>query len=189
MIINRTEKELIKYCLKKDRQAQKALFQQMSPLMLSVCMRYIGDRSLAEEVMLDGFMTVFQKLDTYKQEGSFEGWVRKIMVNKSLTWIRKNKSMYLEMDIEDVKVGMPLETIADQLESEDLLKLIALLPEGYRSVFNMYAIEGYNHQEIADQLGISVITSRTQLSRARKFLQNKMTNWNAVAQKKQGNGS
>jgi RNA polymerase sigma factor (sigma-70 family) len=169
-----TEKDLIEGCLKGDRVLQRNLFEQFSPLMLSICRRYIKERDTAEEVMVGGFTKVFDKLNQFKSEGSFEGWIRRIMVNESLTWIRKNKTMYLEVDIEEANREIDFDAAHTTLETEALLELIQELPQGYRTVFNLFAIEGYNHKEIADQLGISVNTSKSQLSRARVYLQKEL---------------
>ncbi len=171
---NEPEASLIKRCRKKDRKAQKELFETHAPLMMTVCKRYIQDRDQAEDLMLQGFAKVFEKLDQYKFEGSFQGWVRKIMVNNCLSWIRKNKMMYKEIDIEEMTETIDAQQLEDHLEAEDLMKLIGELPQGYGTIFNLYAIEGYNHEEIAGQLAISINTSKSQLSRARKYLQNRL---------------
>ncbi|MGL1887081.1 MAG: sigma-70 family RNA polymerase sigma factor [Reichenbachiella sp.] len=166
-----TEEELISLCKNRDRKAQKALFETHAPVMLTVCKRYVGDHSTAEEIMLIGFMKVFEKLDQFKAEGSFQGWVRRVMVTTCLGWIRKNKSVYKEVDVEEVEYQLGSEPASSALESEDLMKLVDALPQGYKTVFNLYAIEGYNHAEIGTMLGISENTSKSQLSRARKLLQ------------------
>lgn len=172
---NEPEKQLISRCKKQDRKAQKEIFELHAPVMMTVCRRYMPDQDRAEELMLQGFMKAFEKLDQYKFEGSFQGWVRKIMVNTCLSWIRQNKMMYKEIEIENVPEEVSIEQIGDQLEAEDLMKLIGELPQGYGTIFNLYAIEGYTHNEIAQRLGISANTSKSQLSRARKYLQNKLT--------------
>jgi len=139
--------------------------------MFALCRRYIGKVDAAEDVLICGFTKVFQKIDQFKGEGSFEGWIRRIMVNEALSHIRKNKSMYLEVEIEYAEREPDFGLLAGQLEAEDLQKLIDKLPGGYKTVFNLYAIEGFSHKEIGDQLGISENTSKSQLSRARKHLQ------------------
>jgi len=139
--------------------------------MLGVCRRYIKDNAEAEQVMVGGFVKIFQKMNQFKGEGSFEGWVRRIMVNEALIYIRKNKNMYLEMDISKADDEPDYQMMDERLEAEDLLAIVRKLPEGYRMVFNLYAIEGYSHKEIAEELGINVNTSKSQLSRARKLLQ------------------
>lgn len=170
-IYRNSEEQLIRSCLKKDRAAQQELYQNYASKMLGVCRRYVNDVDQAEDVMIQAFIKVFNKLDQFKFEGSFEGWIRRIMVNESLTFIRKNKNLYLEVDIEEAHREPDYTRLDDHLQAEDLLKLIAQLPTGYRTVFNLYAIEGYSHKEIAERLKISQNTSKSQLSRARTLLQ------------------
>jgi RNA polymerase sigma-70 factor (ECF subfamily) len=164
------DEELIRGCIKKQAKAQSDLYESYSPIMYGVCLRYLKEPETAEEVMVTGFTKVFDKVGQFKFEGSFEGWVRRIMVNESLTFIRKNKYMYMEVDIETADREPDLNHLEDHLEAEDLMKIIQKLPVGYRTVFNMYAIEGYSHKEIAQQLGVSENTSKSQLSRARATL-------------------
>jgi RNA polymerase sigma-70 factor (ECF subfamily) len=165
------ETELIEACRRNDRTAQKALFERMAPRMLSVCRRYVRDRMEAEDVLVMSFTKIFERIGQYKGEGSFEGWVRRIVVNESLTFLRKNKMMYLETDLvtAERESGPALQETG--LEAEDLLRLIQELPAGYRMVFNLYAIDGFSHKEIAEQMGITESTSKSQLSRARTHLQ------------------
>lgn len=144
--------------------------------MYSVCRRYVMQLQEAEDILVCGFTKVFQKLNQFKGQGSFEGWVRRIMVNEALTFIRRNKSMYLEVEIEKASREPDLNKLSDQLEVEDLEKLIDQLPMGYKTVFNLYAIEGFSHKEIAEKLGISENTSKSQLSRARVHLQKLLLN-------------
>ncbi len=168
------EMELIEGCRRNDREAQKALYDFMAPKMLSVCCRYVKDRMEAEDILVKSFMKVFERLDQFKSEGSFEGWIRKIVVNESLTYLRKNKNMYLETDIEIADREADLQSLETELEAADLLKLVSELPTGYRMVFNLYAIDGFSHKEIAEQIGITESTSKSQLSRARLHLQAKL---------------
>ena len=130
--------ELIEGCRRKDRTAQRALYDRFAPKMLAVCCRYVRDRMEAEDVLVTTFMKVFDRLDQFKGDGSFEGWIRKIAVNESLTYLRKNKNMYLETDLETAHEEADLPSFGGDLEAEDLLKLIAGLPTGYRIVFNLY---------------------------------------------------
>lgn len=169
-----SEEELIKGCRQNKARAQKALFDKYSGKMLGVVMRYVKDRDESEEVMIASFMKVFDKIDQFKSEGSFEGWIRRIMVNESLMYLRKNKHMYLEVDLEKVDRDPDYGQLSDHLEAEDLLRMVQELPMGYRTVFNMYAIEGFSHAEIAEELGINVNTSKSQLSRARALLQKQL---------------
>ncbi|HZY82194.1 MAG TPA: sigma-70 family RNA polymerase sigma factor [Cyclobacteriaceae bacterium] len=174
-IYHAVDNELIDGCRRQDRHAQRFLFEHFSGRMLGLCNRYVKDRMDAEDVMVVAFTKVFDRISQYKGEGSFEGWVRRIMVNESLTYLRKNKSMYLETDIEAAEREPDYDKLDSALEAEDLRKMIADLPTGYRIVFNLYAIDGFSHQEIANQLGVSENTSKSQLSRARALLQKRLT--------------
>jgi len=173
LIINQssTKDSLIVGCKRKHRQAQYEVYNWLAPKMLSLCKRYINDEYEAEGVMISGFLKVFEKIEQFTGAGSFEGWVRRIMVNESLLYIRKNKGMYIEVDIEEADREVNFELASKNLEAEDLVKLINQLPVGYKTVFNMFAIEGYSHKEIAKSLGVSENTSKSQLSRARAMLQ------------------
>lgn len=143
--------------------------------MFPVCIRYIGDRDQAADVLQDGFITLFTKLETYKGDGSFEGWARRIFVTTALMALRKKDALKMSEDLDTVR-GMKADTVSQtqQIGYQELMKLVTSLPSGFRTVFNMYSIEGYSHKEIAEMLGISETTSRTQLSRARIWLQNKI---------------
>lgn len=166
------EKKLITDCLDGDRTAQKQLFDMFAPLMLSVCLRYVGDRQTAEDLVQDGFVTLFTKLGSYKGEGSFEGWVRRIFINTSLMYLRKKDALKMSDDLENARgLSSEMSTQMEDIGYKELMKLITELPPGFRTVFNMYVIEGYSHKEIAEELGITETTSRTQLSRARVWLQ------------------
>ena len=124
--------------------------------------------------MVGGMVKVFEKVGQFQEEGSFEGWIRRIMVNESLMYLRKHKNMSLESDIDEVREEPNYGELSDQLEAGDLMKMIESLPVGYRTVFNLYAIEGYKHDEIGEMLGISSGTSKSQLNRARKLLQQQL---------------
>lgn len=143
--------------------------------MFPVCLRYVSDRSLAEDIMQDGFITLFTKLGSYKGDGSFEGWARRIFVTTALMALRKKDALKMSDELDSVR-GMKTDTYSQiqNLGYKELMKLIMSLPTGFRTVFNLYAVEGYSHKEIADMLGITEITSRTQLSRARIWLQKKI---------------
>lgn len=165
------ESELIDGCRRNDRIAQQTVYEQMAGKMLSLCCRYVKDRMQAEDVLVTSFTKVFEKIDQFKGDGSFEGWVRKIVVNESLSYLRKNKSMYLETDLAAADREPDLNSLNNQLEADDLMRLVTELPPGYRIVFNMFALDGFTHKEIADELGINENTSKSQLSRARSYLQ------------------
>ena len=167
--------KLIESCRKGDRAAQKVLYDRLAPRMFSLCIRYVGDRDLAQDMLQEGFITLFTRLDSYKGEGSFEGWARKIFVTTVLMELRRKDTLKMSEDLESVR-GMKTE-VTSQMQNigyKDLMRLISELPPGFRTVFNMYAIEGSSHKDIGDMLGISETTSRTQLSRARTWLQNKI---------------
>jgi RNA polymerase sigma-70 factor, ECF subfamily len=169
------ESDLVKKCIDGDQKAQRMLFEKFAPKMLGVCMRYAPNTEQAEDVLQEGFVKVFTKLSHYKGGGSLEGWVRRIMVNTSLDQIRKNSKFKdnVAMDQVDYKLensGLILESLME----EDLLKLINEMPTGYKTVFNMFAIEGFSHKEIAVELDISENTSKSQYSRARAYLKMKL---------------
>lgn len=161
--------------MKGDRAAQKRLYELLAPKMFPVCMRYIGDRVQAEDLLQEGFITLFTRLDSYKGEGSFEGWARKIFVTTALMSLRKKDALKMSDDLEAAR-GIKAETVnqVQNIGYKELMELVMSLPDGFRTVFNLYVIEGYSHKEIGDMLGISETTSRTQLSRARIWLQNKI---------------
>lgn len=167
------DEELVKGCVSKKPAAQKLLFEQFSRKMMGVCIRYADRREEAEDMLQNGFIRVFEKIETFKGTGSLEGWIRKIVVNESLTYLRKNKAMKLNIDIDGAEYMIPGNNpIGEHTNEKDLLKVIQQLPIGFRTVFNMYAIEGYTHKEIAEQLGITEGTSKSQYSRAKTHLQN-----------------
>ena len=163
------EKSLIKKATDNNREAQKQLFEQHSPKMLGVCRQYVKDLHHAEDLMLQGFLKVFTNLHKFKHEGSFEGWIRRIMVNTCISYLRKKN--IVDLSDEDYVFNDSATESLENTSVEDIQKLIDKLPEGYKMVFNLYAIEGYKHQEIAAKLGISESTSKSQLFKARKLLQ------------------
>lgn len=167
--LHSSQKSLIKKASNNNREAQEQLFVQYSPKMLGVCRQYVKDLHHAEDLLLQGFLKVFTNLHTFKHEGSFEGWIRRIMVNTCISYLRKKNFVYLSDD--DYVFN---DAATDSLENtsvEDIQKLIDQLPEGYKMVFNLFAIEGYKHSEIAEKLGVSESTSKSQLFKARKVLQ------------------
>lgn len=164
------DSQLIKQSLKSNRKAQKLLYDKYAPKMLSLCAYYIKDLQQSEEVMLSGFFKVFTKLNQFSNEGSFEGWVRKIMVWESISYLRTKKELTLTNEIEKFEKLVDNE-VELAIAVEDLHIYINELPNGSKVVFNLYVIEGYKHAEIAKMLEISEGTSKTQLSRARKALQ------------------
>lgn len=168
---------LIKKAANNNREAQQVLFDMYAPKMLSICRYYISDLHFAEDVMLHGFFKVFTHLKGFKNEGSFEGWIRRIMVRESISFLRKQK--HIEFSIEDLKYENDYDdSLNTTMDVADIQKLIDGLSEGYRIVFVMYAIEGYKHHEIASMLNITEGTSKSQLFKARKILQEKINNIN-----------
>ncbi len=177
----RNETKLIQSAAKQNREAQHVLYELHAPKMLSVCRYYVKDVHQAEEVMLNGFFKVFKYLKSFKNEGSFEGWVRRIMVRESISYLRQQKK--IEFTVEDdyldhSRSDGTSNNINSNMEVAEIQLLIDSLPEGYRMVFVMYAIEGYKHQEIAELLKISEGTSKSQLFKARQMLQNKIKELN-----------
>ena len=167
--------EIIEQCKNGDRLAQKAVYDSLSSKMFAVCMRYMGDRDSAADILQDGFVTLFTKLDSYSGEGSFEGWARKIFVNTALMSLRKKDALKNSEDVDAAwHITSDDPSAIQKIGYNDLLEMVAALPPGFRTVFNMYIIEGYSHKEIAEMLGISETTSRSQLQRARVLLQSKI---------------
>jgi len=144
--------------------------------MFGVCQRYFTSEDQAEDALQEGFIKVFGKLGDFRNEGSLEGWIRRIMVTTSLNYHRDHRKHYYHTDLDDLFDGSSDEMFSsDQFTLEDLMKILRALPAGYRHVFNLFEIEGYSHKEIADMLGVSVNTSKSQLSKARRLLQRKLT--------------
>ncbi|WP_246147065.1 RNA polymerase sigma factor [Seonamhaeicola marinus] len=171
--LHKNERALIKKALKNNREAQHVLFELHAPKMLSVCRYYVKDLQQAEEVMLNGFFKVFSNLNSFKSEGSFEGWIRRIMVRESISYLRQQKKV--EFSVEDFHgTNETVNNINSEIEVAQIQQYIDSLPEGYKMVFNMYAIEGYKHHEIANMLCITEGTSKSQLFKARKMLQEKL---------------
>ncbi len=176
-----TETDLIKGCIKQNANCQRMLFEQFAGKMMSVCLRYANDSMEAEDMMQDGFIKVFQYLHQFKFEGSFEGWIRRIIVNTAIRHLEKKKLQFKEID-ESGADAPKLDPYAySHLGQDDLMKLINQLPEGYKLVFNLNVIEGYSHEEIAEMLHIQPGTSRSQLVKARKMLQQQIIQLQKIA--------
>ena len=170
------EQEIIAACKREEAWAKRQLYEQFAPAMLSVCSRYAGDRDTARDLLQDGFIKVFTKIDTFSGSGSFSGWIRRIFVTTSLEYLRQNAAFKQSVSIDeytDIVDEIDI-SVVEQLSADDLLKCIAGLPDGYRTIFNMHAIEGYSHAEIAEILDIGESSSRSQFSRARMLLQKKI---------------
>ena len=178
--LHKNYKKLIKKAKKGDRPAQHELYQLFAPKMLSVCRQYLKNNDLAEETMLNGFYKVFTKLDSFSDQGSFEGWIRRIMVNESISELRRQNKLYFK-DESVIENSLEYATTIDTgFEVAEIQKVIDSLPDGYKTVFVLYAVEGYKHSEIAELLQISEGTSKSQLSKARKMLQNNINKQNDV---------
>ena len=163
--------ELVKRCRAGERKAQEMLYKQFASKMLGVCCRYATDRMEAEDMMQNGFIRVFQKIGDFRGEGSFEGWMRRIMVHSSIEYYRKHHKMMQLVELDEAGAESSTNPLATaKLAANDLLLLIQQLSPGYRIVFNLYAIEGYSHREIATIVGITEGASKSQLSRARSIL-------------------
>lgn len=162
--------DILEGCKKNKRQSQFQLYNWLAPVVLGVGMRYLQNRDEAEDVMQDTFVKVFTKLHSYKGEGSFEGWVRRIAANTALTALQKKKRIYFERSLEIVETIEFDSEEQDLLSMNDILSCIEAMPEGYRTIVNMALVEEFSHKDIADHLGISESTSRSQLARARQAL-------------------
>lgn len=165
-----TEAELIQRCLGNDVLAQNELYRRFAGRMIGVCMRYAKNRDDASDILQDAFVKVYLNLKSFKAEGSFEGWIKRIMINTALKHYRKNLKFSNDVDIEQAyDVSFNSHTV-ERLSANELMGLVQKLPDGYRTIFNLYAIEGFQHNEISEMLGISEGTSKSQLARARGFL-------------------
>ncbi|MCP9769160.1 sigma-70 family RNA polymerase sigma factor [Lacihabitans sp. LS3-19] len=167
-----TEYDLAKALIKRDPIAQRTFYDKFSGKFLGICCRYISDVMAAEDIMVESMMKIFEKVNQFGFKGSFEGWAKRLVVNEALMYLRSKKMF--EVTMEDMHELQNSYSQNMDFESEELLKLIQALPNGYRTVFNLYAIEGYNHNEIGELLGISEGTSKSQLSRARVILQDQL---------------
>ncbi len=177
--LHTNQTDLIKKAVKQDRKAQHVLFETYAPKMLSVCRYYVSDLQKAEEVMLNGFFKVFKYLKDYKNEGSFEGWIRRIMVREAISFYRQKKQIQFANEVENYSAEFHND-IDSSIEVAQIQACIDSLPEGYRLIFNMYAIDGYKHNEIAKMLDINEGTSKSQLFKAKKMLQEKINTLNSV---------
>jgi RNA polymerase sigma-70 factor (ECF subfamily) len=165
------EREVIKGCRKNSRLHQQMLYEHYAPKMFALCLRYSADHMQAEDFLQEGFVKVLTRIEQYTGPGSFEGWIRRIMINTALQHLRKQKNTPAEVDIENSPDIAATDDVLSDMAVEDLTKLIQTLPAGYRLVFNMFVVEEYTHKEIAAELGITEGTSKSQLARARQLLQ------------------
>jgi len=166
--------DLMEGCKAGDRKVQELLYKQTSAKMYALCLRYAKDHMEAEDCLQMGYVKVFQKIQDYRGDGSFEGWIRRVMVNTAIGSYRKNLRNLTVVQLEEAYEQPSTGFDFSKLGMQDLMKLIQQLADGYRMVFNLYAIEGYSHKEIADMLGITEGASKSQLSRARAILKEKI---------------
>ena len=170
-----TDKELIEKCLENDSRAQEFLYKRFSRRMYGVCLRFARNTLEADDILQEGFIKVFTFLKDFRQDGSLEGWIRRTIVNTAINYYHSKENEWKETSIDKAESFQSVsEDVLDKISTNDLLDIIRELPEGYRMVFNLYIIEGYNHQEIAEMLHISENTSKSQLSRARMALQERL---------------
>lgn len=175
----KNESQLIKKASSGNRDAQERLYKKHAPKMLSVCRQYIKDVHFAEDVMVQGFLKMFNKLDTFKFEGSFEGWLRRIMVRESISYLRKQQFVVYDDEVYEKNQSEEISQSTD-LDTEHIQQLIDKLPQGYKMVFVLYTVDGYKHKEIAEMLSITESTSKTQLLKARKLLQDQLRQQNII---------
>lgn len=170
-----SDEEIIKGCIDGDKKFQHLLYEKYASSMLGVCIRYFKDTEEAEDALQEGFIKVFKNIKKFRFEGSFEGWIRRIMINTALNYYRSNLKHYFHSDITENENKIVFDKDFNQdFYVEDLLKIVRDLPPGYRMIFNLFEIEGYSHKEIATQMKISKNTSKSQLLKARKLLQKKL---------------
>ena len=169
-----SEKQLIKSCLNGDRRAQEELYNLYSRKMLGVCLRYVGDRETARDLLQDGFVKVFTTLHLYSGTGALEAWMRTIFVNYAIEHMRKKDILRDSANLESISELTEEETAVSKLSAEQIMELVQQLPSGFRTVFNLYAVEGYSHKEIGEMLKITESTSRSQYVRAKQWLRKQM---------------
>ncbi len=166
-----SDSELIQGCRNNDRKYQELLYRKYAKKMYGICMSYAKDRSMAQEILQDGFVKVFKKIDSFKEQGSLEGWIRRIITNTALDYLRQKSKLYEFIDdnkeVEEERLD---NSILEKINADGIFKLIGQLPEGAKAVFNLYAVEGYSHKEIAEKLEITEGTSKSQFKRARSLL-------------------
>jgi RNA polymerase sigma-70 factor (ECF subfamily) len=178
-----SEEQLIERCRKNDRKAQKILYDKYASLMLAICMRYVYERSEAEDILQEGFLKIFTKISEFEGRGSFEGWMKRVFINTAITLYHKNskhnKNHYNIDDVHVIKSEKPAFG-ESEFTNEELFNIIHSLPEGYKLVFNLYALEGYKHKEIAEMLNIDINTSKSQYSRAKKLIRKKLEGYGKI---------
>lgn len=167
------EASMLDACLQNNRAAQNKLYSRFAPILMPVCRRYAKNSYDAEDILQEGFIKIFKFLSDYKNQGSFEGWMRRIIITTALNYYKKKKITHYEYELQHLPDKEVSElTVVSQLFMNDLMYMVRHLPRGYQNVFNLYDIEGYTHKEIGEMLSISANTSKSQLNRARNQLQN-----------------
>lgn len=179
--------KLVRGCVKGDPEAQRQLYERFCEKMLAVCCRYGRDLADAEDILQEGFIRVFNKIHLFKGEGSLEGWIRRVIVNVALKHYHKNARLYVLVGLEEADREVDDHSLDDSLAYDELVEMVQSLPDGYRIVFNLYAIEGFSHKEIAQKLGISEGTSKSQLARARGALRNMLESQQRMVSSLTGN--
>ncbi|EJX01551.1 RNA polymerase ECF-type sigma factor [gut metagenome] len=170
-----SEQQLIEGCQRGDRRAQKELYELYSRKMMGVCLRYVNDRETARDLLQDGFVKIFTSIGSYSGIGSFEGWMRKIFVNCALEYLRKSDVLKEATDLDNTAELIDTDSSAiSDISAAELMNMVKELPAGFRTVFNLFAIEGYSHKEISEMLNITDSTSRSQYTRAKQLLQKKI---------------
>jgi RNA polymerase sigma-70 factor (ECF subfamily) len=173
------QQELIAGCMNEDARARKKLYELYAPAMLGICVRYVNEKETARDILQEGFIKVFTKINSYSGSGSFEAWMRKIFVTTALEYLRSTKSIRLNVSLDDYGESCEITedvavSVVSKLSADEILRCIDELPVGFKTIFNLYAIEGYSHAEIAKMLNIKESSSRSQLARARQLLQTKI---------------
>ncbi len=165
-----SDEDLIGACKSQDRDAQKVLYNRYAPILLGICRRYVRQIEDAEDVLLESFYKIFSKIDQYEGKGSFEGWMKRICVNESLMFLRRRHNFNISLDSSHLEISEEDYAIEERLFEADIISLLDQLPTGYRTVFNLFVLEGLKHREIAETLGISINTSKSQLIQAKRKL-------------------
>ncbi len=170
-----SDEELIRRCIKKDREAQRVLYERYAGILLGICNRYATNIAEAEDILQEGFVKVFIHLEEFTKTGSLFSWMRRIMINTAITYYHKNLKRRYHIEIESIQHTFFADNPGlSDFTREELLQIIQSLPSGYRMIFNLYAVEGYKHREIAEMLSIDINTSKSQYSRARKMIRRKL---------------
>lgn len=176
-----TEKDLIALCIEGDSYSSKQLFELYSGKLMAICYRFARDRNEAEDILQEGFVRIFKKLNLYSGEGTLESWMRRVIINTAIKYKKRHIIKHNYSDIDNVHHFDSSPSIIDDISKDEIINLIQELPEGYRVVFTLYVIEGYSHKEIAEQLNIGESTSRSQLVKARNMLKSKLINLRKLA--------